>query len=145
MSIPTISACVDAAQDKMEYYRQAVEETTTFLREVLAHLQELEDKKGDAESTYEYLKYVQECAEEAADSAEEEAYNGEDTDFPDIRVQAKERKTRAHIMTPTQAFHTGKVHKTHKLKPRDIKRDRTKTKEAKDHTKAMRFSHACAV
>lgn len=138
----SITACVDAARDQMEYYRQALEETTIFLKEVLAHLEELEDKKSDAESTYEYLKYVQECAEEAA---EEEAYNGEDTDFPDIRVQAEERKTRAHIMTPVQAFHTGKVHKTHKLKPRDVKRDRTKTKEAKDHTKAMRFSHACAV
>lgn len=51
----------------------------------------------------------------------------EDEDY----VQLRPRKTRAHIMSPYEASRAKKASKLHKLKPRTVKRDSTKTYDAK--------------
>ena len=43
----------------------------------------------------------------------------------------RERKTISNVMTPIMAIHSNKASKTHKMKPREIKRDRTKTDEGR--------------
>lgn len=62
--------------------------------------------------------------------------------FMDLHVSPRERKTRAMVMTPLESIMCAKSSKNHKLAPRTPKRDRTKTKEAKAHSKAVRFSHS---
>lgn len=52
----------------------------------------------------------------------------------DNTVFPRERKTRKDIMTVYMAIVAKKSSKDHKLKPRSIKRDRTKLAEAKRST-----------
>lgn len=58
----------------------------------------------------------------------------EDDKF-DMEVHVAERKTKADIMGVASAIKANKASKNHKLKPRSIKRDSTKTKTVKDMTK----------
>lgn len=48
------------------------------------------------------------------------------------------KKSRADVFTVCEAIRSGKSSKAHKMAPREIKRDRTKTKEAKKVSK-IRF------
>lgn len=57
-----------------------------------------------------------------------------DDGLVDIVVQPRERKTRKDILTPTESIKSHKATKTHKLKPRTVKRDSTKTAESKKKT-----------
>ena len=79
---------------------------------------------------------------DADEYAEEQAFHAP-YPYLEYAVPApKERKTRADILTPAKAIMVGKNSKDHKLAPRTERKDRTKTKEAKAHTKAKRSSHA---
>lgn len=60
-----------------------------------------------------------------------------DTDFDLI----KERKTIANVLTVEMAIKTGKSSKNHKIAPRSVKRDRTKTKKSRDISLKQRRSH----
>lgn len=60
----------------------------------------------------------------------------------DIDVSIKERKTRRDILSVGQAVKSKKSSKNHKLKPRSVKRDRTKMPENKTHSKCVKMSHA---
>ena len=53
----------------------------------------------------------------------------------DCVCDIRNRKTRADILTPADAMKSRKSSKSHKLKPRSVKRDRTKTTESKTATK----------
>lgn len=56
----------------------------------------------------------------------------------DVDYAPPARKTRNDIMTLLESVKAHKVQKTHKLKPRSVKRDRTKTPESKTKTRARR-------
>lgn len=58
----------------------------------------------------------------------------------DIVISAPVRKTRKDILTVGMAIDSNKSSKDHKLKPRSVKRDRTKQADAKHKTKARRMS-----
>lgn len=66
-------------------------------------------------------------------------------DWDDIMLKPLERKTRRDVMTINHAMKAHKSSKNHKLKPRSIKRDRTKTPVYKAHTKAIKMSHIADV
>jgi len=63
-------------------------------------------------------------------------------DHLDTEIPLKKRPTRADVLTVPEAIKAQKSSKTHKLPPRSVKRDRTKTKEAKKHSQAKNKSHA---
>ena len=71
----------------------------------------------------------------------EDNYDEKTAYYLDYKVTPRDRKTRAMVMTQAQAIFSKKSSKNHKLPPRQEKRDRTKTKEAKAHSKAIRLSH----
>jgi len=60
----------------------------------------------------------------------------------DYYVTVKPRKTIKNIMTPAQAIRCNKASKLHKLKPRSVKRDKTKTVTSKAFSKKRSASHA---
>ena len=68
---------------------------------------------------------------------DEDVSDCEDEDY----VCLPSRKTRAHIMTPSEATKANKASKSHKLKPRSVKRDKTKLIESKMASKARAASH----
>lgn len=51
--------------------------------------------------------------------------------FIDVDVNIKVRPKLSDVMTVGMALKSSKSSKMHKLKPRSVKRDKTKTKEAK--------------
>jgi hypothetical protein len=55
-------------------------------------------------------------------------------DYLDVEVHVKPHKTIADVRTVGMSFKCNKSSAAHKLKPRDRKRDNTKTKEAKVET-----------
>lgn len=61
----------------------------------------------------------------------------------DTDMHPRRRFTRKDVMTPLEAVKAFKSMKTHKLKPRSNKRDRTKTIESKAWSKSKRFNHMC--
>jgi hypothetical protein len=73
-----------------------------------------------------------------------DAVDWEDGFDMDMDIVVQPRKTRRDILTPFDAIKACKSSKTHKLRPRSPKRDRTKTQEAKGHTKQVRRAHAMA-
>lgn len=69
----------------------------------------------------------------------------EDYYFPeyfDVEVKAPKHKKISDVRSVSEAIKSGKSSKDCKIKPRSIKRDKTKTKEAKDFTKQVRYSHS---
>lgn len=69
---------------------------------------------------------------------DEDVSDCEDDDY----VRIPSRKTRSNILTPREAVKCNKTSKTHKLKPRSNKRDKTKMDDGKIKSKARRASHA---
>ena len=75
------------------------------------------------------------------DSYDEDSYDAEDDPYIDIVVEPRRRYTRSDILTPFQAVKSCKSSKLHKLKPKCPCKDKTKMKEAKEHTKRIKVSH----
>jgi len=115
----------------------------------------LENEIGETQTTINELSLerddmiemgsITESSGSAADSTESDTSDddGSDcgSDWDDFEVSVKERKTRRDIMTVGQAIKSHKSSKNHKLKPRSVKRDRTKSPEHKAHTKCVKMSH----
>lgn len=73
------------------------------------------------------------------DESDEDEQKDELYDLYDIDMSPPDRKTRKDIMSLVEAVKAHKVQKTHKIKPRSIKRDRTKTAESKAKTLRNRY------
>ena len=59
----------------------------------------------------------------------------------DIEVIVKPKKHISQVMTVVEACRCHKSSKNHKMKPRQPKKDATKTMESKKKTKAIKRSH----
>ena len=70
---------------------------------------------------------------------EDSAYEYEDN------VEPRQRRTKADRLTVEEASKASKSSKNHKLKPRSIKRDKTKTNEKKTFSRTVRASKKDAV
>lgn len=55
--------------------------------------------------------------------------------FIDVDVVEKRRTKISDVMTVHMAIKSSKSSKNHKMKPRSVKRDQTKTRDAKDKTR----------
>jgi hypothetical protein len=103
----------------------------------------------DSSFSYEDLDYFTDVIESSdyseeieSDSDDGDDYEDEDEDMYDIDVKVPVRKTRANVLSVQEASKCCKSSKNHKLKPRTPKRDKSKTKEAKQFTKSVRMSHS---
>lgn len=137
-SISTINANLKAAEDRLAFFTEAYAQVVDTLQHVRGRMETIALQQGEAEYALAHLQFVKECAEDGAEMAAFCTYEDED----DLQIPVRERKTRAHVLTPAQAVYKNKSSKNHKLPPRSEKRDRTKTKEAKAKTRAIRMSHS---
>jgi hypothetical protein len=66
------------------------------------------------------------------------------TAYMDVEVYVKPHKNISNVMSVGQAVKSGKASKNHKMKPRNNKKDRTKSKESRTWTLCRKHSHATA-
>lgn len=67
--------------------------------------------------------------------------HADSTSVWDDAVKPRDRKTRKDVLTLQAAVKAQKSSKSHKLRPRTVKRDKTKTVEQKQRSKAKKTSH----
>ena len=60
-------------------------------------------------------------------------------------IAPRMRKVRTDVLTVIMSIYAKKSSKNHKLKFKPEKRDKTKTKEAKQITKARKYDRICAL
>lgn len=79
------------------------------------------------------------------DESDDDQISSDEADLEEeydlVTVVPKMRLTRKDVLTPDEAVKANKASKMHKLKPRSVKRDLTKTKEKKTTSKRVKMSH----
>jgi inhibitor of KinA sporulation pathway (predicted exonuclease) len=137
--LQNLISTMDAKAEEMEIiYKQ--------ISDYAAYIDHLEEEMCKAALEMEEMKEMAKVAmeQEQGDIEQdilEEEIEAELEHF-DIEVQPKQHKSKKDILTVYQALKSQKSSKNHKLKPRTVKRDRTKTPEKKALSKAVRVSHA---
>jgi hypothetical protein len=63
-------------------------------------------------------------------------------EYVDLEVDVPKHKHISDVLPVIQALKSNKSSKNCKIKPRSIKRDKTKTREAKSFSKHVRCSHS---
>lgn len=84
---------------------------------------------------------LNETQENFWDEVDDYAYDYIDYEHGDYECKPKERKVRRDVMTVAAAIASNKSSKNHKLKPKSEKKDRSKSPEAKAHSKKVKASH----
>jgi hypothetical protein len=135
----------------------AIDEYNSLLRQLKyarLDISLIETQIGDAQDTINELSIMRDdlIAEGTDSQSDATDYDSDDDDgmedsstsdseWGDFEVVPKQRKTRKDILTVGDAIKAHKSSKNHKLKPRSVKRDRTKSPETKSHSKCIKMSH----
>jgi hypothetical protein len=134
--------------DKIDEYSQAISAFVVASLSVTCifyRLGDAQDRYNEAVIAYEdrYLAAPVEAVADTEDMDDDDGDEDETVDaYVDVEVFVRERKTRKNVLGVRDAVKANKVNKNHKMKPRTVKRDRTKTEEAKERTRGVVRSRA---
>lgn len=148
---------------KMEVLEEKRDEVMKYRDQLMAELAlvncslvSVDEEISQAQDKYNELSIELHDAEEemmrgASSDSEDESFSSSEDEESDDDVsscsydddymcQPRSRKTIKDVLTPAEACKANKTSKSHKLKPRSAKRDRSKTPEKKAQSKRMKFT-----
>lgn len=131
MNLEILDEQITDAQDNINYM--------SMEKEVLE--QQEEDVETEVVYVFDNDVFEEEEVGEKDDIEEEEIDESEEDYNLDIEVMPRDRKTIKDIMTVREAIKSRKSSRHAKLKPRSVKRDRTKSPEQKRVSKTHKKSH----